>query len=133
MTVTVDFTGLCIDLTFLVYFLGKIVICPDGDSNPRPFGLIFGIKTPNRIQAFTANRTLVLYSIDFWKRTEYVLAVVKLTTWFFECELKHIVRGKLENSIIHTYHSQERKRKFHDLEMQNRWFSSSSIVWCQRS
>jgi hypothetical protein len=33
----------------------KRIICPDGDSNPRPaFGLIFGIKTPNRILAFTA-------------------------------------------------------------------------------
>jgi hypothetical protein len=47
-----------IDFTFLVYFMGKIVICPDGDSNPRPFGLIFGIKTPNRILAFLAIRTL---------------------------------------------------------------------------
>jgi hypothetical protein len=42
----------------LVYFMGKIIICPDGDSNARPFGLIFGIKTPNCILVFTAIRTL---------------------------------------------------------------------------
>jgi hypothetical protein len=58
MTTTVDFTAFCSDFTFLVYILGKIVDCPDGNSNPRPFGLIFGIKTPNRILAFTAIRTL---------------------------------------------------------------------------
>jgi hypothetical protein len=58
MTVTVDFTAFCIDFTFLVYFMGKIIICPDGDSNPRPFGLIFGIKTPNRILAFMAMELL---------------------------------------------------------------------------
>jgi hypothetical protein len=44
MTVTVDFTALCIDFTFLVYFMGKNIICPAGDSNPRPFGLVFSIK-----------------------------------------------------------------------------------------
>jgi hypothetical protein len=58
MIVTVDFTAFCIDFTFLMYFMGKIVICPDGDLNPRPFGLIFGIKTPNHILAFMAIRTL---------------------------------------------------------------------------
>jgi hypothetical protein len=72
---TVDFTAFCIDFTFLVYLMGKIIIRPDGDSNPRPFELIFGIKTPNRILAFTAIRTLdqllnlnlnnILDSIDF--------------------------------------------------------------------
>jgi hypothetical protein len=58
MTVTVDFTAFYIDFTRLVYFMGKIVFCPDGDSNPRPFELIFGIKTPNRILAFTVIRTI---------------------------------------------------------------------------
>jgi hypothetical protein len=42
MTVTVDFTAFCIDFTFMVYFMGNIIIFPDGDSNPRPFGLVFG-------------------------------------------------------------------------------------------
>jgi hypothetical protein len=58
MTVTVDFTAFWIDFTFLVYFLGKIVICCDGDWNPRPFGRIFGTKTPIRILALTAFRIL---------------------------------------------------------------------------
>jgi hypothetical protein len=31
------------------------------------------------------NMNNILDSIEFWKRTEYVLAVVNLTTWFFEC------------------------------------------------
>jgi hypothetical protein len=56
--VTVDFNAFCIDFTFLVFFMRKTIICPDGDSNQRPFGLIFAIKTPNRILAFTAIRTL---------------------------------------------------------------------------
>jgi hypothetical protein len=64
MSVTVDFTAVCIDFTFLVYFSGKIVNCPDGDSNPRPFGRIFGKKTPNRILAFTAMNN-ILDSIVF--------------------------------------------------------------------
>jgi hypothetical protein len=46
LTVAVDFTALSVNFTFLVYFIGKIVICSDGDSNSRPYGLIFGIKTP---------------------------------------------------------------------------------------
>jgi hypothetical protein len=59
MTVIVDFTAFYIDFTFLMYFMGKIIIiCPDGDANLRPFGLIFGIKTLNRILVFTAIRTL---------------------------------------------------------------------------
>jgi hypothetical protein len=45
MRVTVDFTAFCIDFTFLVYFMGKKIIFPGGDLNPRPFGLIFGINT----------------------------------------------------------------------------------------
>jgi hypothetical protein len=77
--------------------MGKIFICPDEDSNPRPFGLIVDIKTPNHILAFTAirkkdellnvNTNNFLDSIDFWKRTEYVMAVVNLTIWFFECRV----------------------------------------------
>jgi hypothetical protein len=45
MTVAVDFTTFSIYFSFLVYFNAKIVILVDGDSNSRPFGLIFGIKT----------------------------------------------------------------------------------------
>jgi hypothetical protein len=58
MTVTVDFTAFYIDFTFLVYLIGKKIIYPDGDTNPRPFGPIFGIKTPNCIPAFTSFQTL---------------------------------------------------------------------------
>jgi hypothetical protein len=37
----------------------------------------------NYVLNFNMNNILDL--IDFWKRTGYVLAVVKLTKWFFEC------------------------------------------------
>jgi hypothetical protein len=76
MTFTVDFTAFYIGFTFLVYFKGIIIICPDGDSNSRPFELIKRIKIPNRILPFklfellkdellNVNMNNILDSIDF--------------------------------------------------------------------
>jgi hypothetical protein len=64
MTVAVDSTLFSIDFAVLVDFIGKNYF-PDGDSNPRPFGLIFGIKTPNRILAFRSIRILESLPIKY--------------------------------------------------------------------
>jgi hypothetical protein len=107
--------------------MGKIVFCHDGDSNPQPLRLIFGIKTPNRILAFTAIRILergtikyynmnnILDSIDFWKRTEYVLAVVKLTIWFFE-RLKILLKLFFSQNPLIFKHFSLSFREFKELK-----------------
>jgi hypothetical protein len=41
-------------------FMGKIIICIDGDLNPRPFGLIFGIKIPKRIRVHSYSNSWMM-------------------------------------------------------------------------
>jgi hypothetical protein len=53
ISVTVDFADSNKDFAILVYFIRKIINGLDGDSNPRPFGFIFSIKTPKCNVAFT--------------------------------------------------------------------------------
>jgi hypothetical protein len=54
MSFCFDSTTLIIDFTSLVYFIRKIVFWSARDSNPRPLGTLFSIKTPNRNYAFSA-------------------------------------------------------------------------------
>jgi hypothetical protein len=90
---------------------GKNNYLPDEDSNPR-LGLIFGIKTPNRIRSrlfellkdelLNGHMNNIMDLIDFWKRTEYVLAVVNLTTWFFVCTLYRLyIHANRRNTICY--------------------------------
>jgi hypothetical protein len=97
MSFCFDSTTLIIDFTSLVYFIWKIIFWPARDSNLRPLGTIFSIKTSNRNLAFSAfpllenNQSItniknILDLVDFEKRGEYILADVKSAAWFFECK-----------------------------------------------
>jgi hypothetical protein len=54
MSFCFDSTALIIDFPSLVYFIWKIFFWPARDSDPRPLGTLFSIKTSNRNLAFSA-------------------------------------------------------------------------------